>query len=303
MWGWLATALAGELKLEVDTVDFTASENLERSIAPVLTRLHAMHEDWLGLALPSLVPLDVRIYANGERFGVKRHEKGDEVAERIGYFEPWHNRIHVWHRGDDEETKGVLQHEVTHYLTQAAGLSKVPPWLREGLAEVGASARLDERQLVWLEPLPGRMASLARRPRPRASALVGLDEATWDGLGVAPQYAYGWALCAFFVESEAGRRTLSEILLVTASGSDPGGSALAAVERRYPGGVAAMDTDFAAWRPTRVQIPPRATGPTSDGWGRCPDGSLVRLDSDARCGRWLPGPDGVLRYVEEQPVP
>lgn len=303
MWPlWVAGALAGELRLEVRTVDFLLSENLDRALVPALTRLHAMHEDWLGASLPSLLPLEVRLVADGDTFGRVETTQGEERAERIGTYEHAAQRVTVWYRSD-EEARRVVLHEAGHFLAHRSGRSGAPPWLTEGLAEVGANLSVDDRGRVWLEPDRGAMSVLGRRPRPAASALVGLDEATWSSLGVVPEYPYGWALCAFFLASEAGRATLAAVLDATAGSDDPGRAALAAIERRFPGGVAGMDQGFASWTPSRVEVPPRYTGPASDGWGRCPDGSLVRLGAGVRCGRWLAGRDGVMRYVEEDPAP
>ena len=299
---WVAAAVAGELQLSVDTVDFLLPENLERGLVPALTRIHAMHEDWLGSSLPPLLPLEVRVIRDPDTFGRVEETHGNERSIRVGYYRHSDKRVTVLYRSLDEARRVTL-HEASHYLTHLGGRAAVPAWLREGVAEIGANTAVDARGRVWIEVDAGAWAMIGRRPRPKASSLVGLDADTWASLGLNPEYRYGWAICAFLLGSDDGRATLAAVMAATATGEDAGPAALAAIEQTYPGGVAAFDDGFARWTPSRIELHPRFAGAANDGWARCPDGSLIRLDAGGRCARWVAGPDGVMRYVEEDPLP
>lgn len=300
----LAGAAAGELDLVVTTVDYASAVPPERAVAPLLSRLHAVYEDWLGLVLPPTLPLEVVMVDDAELYQAREKASG-EIRHTSGFFEPQLRRVTVWRRGNDVEARSILVHEVSHFMLDVAGMSKIPAWLQEGMAVVGGTAMLDDEGVVWLVP-DLEVTWVTGRPRPSASALIGLDPAVWAEIGPTPWrkpvYPYGGSLCAFLMQTDAGRRTLGELLASTAVSADPGRDALDAVERRYPGGLAALDQAWADWEPARIQLPIRATGSTSDGWGRCVDGSLVRLGSGATCSRWVAGPDGLMRYVEEAPL-
>lgn len=305
---FVATAAAGQLELEIAAADFDLSADTERAVTRILTRMYGTYEAWFGLALPPRLHLPVTLVDAEATYRAREREILGQPGHTVGFFDGRTGAATVWHGRGDAEMRATLVHETSHHLLAVAGLARVPAWVNEGLAELFETAMLDGNA-VWLVPNPDMVQYLDGRSRPPATALVGLDAATWRGLGATPwtrpEYPYGWELCAFFASTEAGRRALADVALSTATAPsvEAGSAASAAIDRSYPGGRSGLDRDFAAWRPSRLQLPIRTDTGQASGWAKCADGTLVRVDAGATCGRWVPGPDGLLRYVEEKPVP
>lgn len=302
----VTAARAGELELELTAVDFDLSADTERAVSRILTRMYGTYEAWFGVVLPQRLVLPVALVDSEAAYRQRESAAMGKVGHTIGFFDRRSGAATVWHGQGDVQMRGTLVHETSHHLLSVGGLAGVPMWVNEGLAELFESAQVDGNA-VYLVPNADTVRYLDGRSRPRAMGLIGLDPSAWAALGPTPwthpEYPYGWALCAFLASTDPGRRTLSDVMLSTAATQEPGRAAIDAVERAYPGGSAALDRDFASWRPGRIQLPIRSANGQADGWAKCPDGSLVRPDTGAKCGAWVAGADGVMRYVEQKPVP
>jgi hypothetical protein len=115
-----------------------------------------------------------------------------------------------------------------------------------------------------------------------------------------PEYGIGWSMCAFLLSTPQGKQTLSEVIVQTSFGRPE--RAMLAVEGSYPRGIAGFDAGWRAWirsGPGKIQLPIPMEGGPGAGWRQCLDGSYVRDGSEQRCGRWVTGDDGWMRYVED----
>lgn len=301
-----ADARAGELELELTAADFDLSAESERAVSRILTRMYGTYEAWFAVVLPQRLNLPVTLIDSQPAYQRAASAAMGKVGHTLGFFDRRSGAATVWHGQGDVAMRGTLVHETSHHLLSVGGLAGVPMWVNEGLAELFETAQVDGNA-VYLVPNADTVRYLDGRTRPRAMALISLDAAAWAALGPTPwshpEYPYGWALCAFLASTEPGRRTLSDVMLSTAPTREQGQAAVEAVARSYPGGGDALDRAFAEWRPGRIQLPIRSSNGQADGWAKCPDGSLVRVDAGGKCGQWVAGPDGVMRYVEQKPVP
>lgn len=302
LWWLAAAALGADLDLELVAEDFDLSADTERSLQRVLGRVAATWRS-LGAAVPPDLRLDVRLIASEEEYRRREAEAMGRRGHTVGFFSTVPPRATVWRGTGEAAMRATLVHETSHFLMTAAGLGGAPRWLHEGMAELFEGARLDGNA-VWLVPDPQMVDWVRGHPRP-ASALIGGDVAAWRSFGPTPwtlaEYPYGWAVCAFLMSSEPGKRTLSELLLRTAVSTDPA-VARGAVEETWPGGAVALDREWMRWLadgPGRVQLPIATDAGTSEGWIRCADGSLIRADSGLVCGRWVKGPDGFSRFAPD----
>lgn len=305
LFGMWSVAAAGELDLDVTAEGFDLSVDTDRAVRRLLSRMHGAYESWLGLAFPPSLPMRVTLVQTEPAYRAHEARAIGASGHSLGFFVSGANEVVIWRGQGDLGMRQTLVHEASHYLLAVAGVGRVPLWLNEGLAEVFEYARSDGNA-VWLDADPDRVAWLKGREVPAASALIGGTPTYWKSLGPTPwskaEYPYGGALCNFLLTSDPGRRTLGDLLLSTAVSHDPGADGLAAVGRSYPGGTSTLDAEFAAWlggAPGRIQLPIHSAGGQADGWVKCSDGTLIRVASGAKCGRWVPGPDGFSRFVEE----
>ncbi|MEQ1508145.1 MAG: DUF1570 domain-containing protein, partial [Myxococcota bacterium] len=284
---------------------FDLSVDTERAVDRIVSRMHGTYESWLGIAFPSPLVVHATMVESEAAYHAREPAVLGRSGHTSGYFVGATGEVVVWRGRGDATMRATLVHETSHYLLATAGLGRVPLWLQEGLAEVFETATVDGNA-VYLVPNGDALGWIRGRSVPKASSLVGLDRQTWTALGATPwtrpEYPYGWALCAFLLSSDPGRRTLSDVLLSTAVSSDPGAAAIDAIGRSWPGGVDTFDQAFAAYSPGRIQLPIRSSSGQADGWAKCPDGSLIRPDLGAKCGGWVKGADGMSRWVEQRPV-
>ncbi|MEQ1565511.1 MAG: hypothetical protein ABMA64_07735 [Myxococcota bacterium] len=304
---WSTLARAGQLELDVRAADFDLSAETERSISRLLTRMHATYESWLGVVLPPLLPVHVELVSKEADYRAREAAvMGGLRGHTVGFFVPARSQVVVWRGPGEADMRRTLVHETSHFLLSSAGLGRVPLWLNEGLSEVFETSTLDGNA-VWLIPDPNLVRWLGGGNLPAASTLLGWSRQDWDRAAAGSpwgraEYPYGWAVCAFLLSSEGGRALLGELLASTAVSADPAADALAAVERKYDGGAPALDRTFRAWfaaGPGRIQLPLRNDAGQAGGWVKCADGSLIRPDAGYRCGRWVKGDDGLMRYVED----
>lgn len=297
----LGVALAGGLELDFEAADHDPDVAIRRSIQRVASRVHHLIRADLGLALPAEQRVAIRTVADRGRYEAEARALG-LTRPTLGFFSTAIGKGVVWRDPNEAGFRGTLVHELTHYLLASAGAVRVPPWLQEGMAEVMESAVLDGNA-VWLRPDPRRVRWLQDHvdALPPVGVLLGEPRA-WERLPRSPSgapYDVGWSLCAFLLSSPEGKATLSEILVQTAGG-DPARAAAAAAG--YPRGLEGLDAGYRAWLtsgPRATQLPVPLEGGVAPGWKACLDGSQVRLGTEQRCGRWVTGEDGWLRYEED----
>lgn len=130
----------------------------------------------------------------------------------------------------DAQSLGTAAHEYSHFLFHMAGL-ELPPWLKEGMAEVFSSTRVSARRSQIGGDLPGR-AQLLRR-----SAWLPLGQIlSWSSESplhdnrdaVALFYAQSWALTEMLALSPGYRSGFPSLVTAISTGV-PSGQALVRV--------------------------------------------------------------------------
>lgn len=288
------SAHAGELDLTVSFEGSAPSADLEYRVRGVLGRMHAWYDDVLGLDLPEVLPLRVRLISSRETYEGLAAQVGVGHST-LGFFSLRTGGV-VWRNPDEDELLRTLVHEASHFLANAGGAS-LPTWADEGLAEVFESFRI-QGNAIWLEPDRNVLAWLRAGAGARVSAdqLVAAGEADWVRLGNAPnavgpggsKYGYGWSLACFLFGSEPGRRTLAAVARVPGGRRDPE-AVRAAVQGTWPGGLTALDAQWRAWwrgSPSAQQLPVRsATTVPAAPASACEGGILIRRGGTLTCER------------------
>jgi len=296
-------ALAGTLDLTVEAADYDLSAATKQSVVRAAGRIHHLIGTDLGLALPEPTTVHIRTIASRDRYDEEARALG-LTKPTLGYFSPRLGKGVVWKNTSTDDFHGTFLHEMTHYLLAVAGAGRVPPWVQEGCAEVMETAQTDGNA-VWLRPNPRLVHWLQAHADglPAASQLLS-DGAVWSQLPSTPvggpEYGIGWSMCAFLLTTPQGKATLSNVIMQTSRGSHRAGHD--AVDGTYPRGVSGFDAGWRAWikaGPSAIQLPIPLEGGPGAGWTECLDGSFVRDGTDQRCGRWVTGDDGWMRYVED----
>lgn len=303
---WLvgvALAATGELDLRVTATDYSLNADTERAVQRAAGRIYHLFRGDLGLALPETAVVNIRLIASRSRYDAEARALG-MTQPTLGYFSPFRGEGVVWKNESTEKFRGTFLHEMTHYLMALGGAGRVPIYLREGCAEAAETA-VTEGNAVWMRPNPRLVGWLQQHvdALPPIDTLLGRPE-VWGQLPPTPtggpEYGIGWSICGFLLSTDAGKRTLGNVLVASSTGSYA--RAAAAADETYPGGLSGMDRAWRSWiregpRPQQLPIP--MDGGPGEGWKQCLDGTLVRIDGDHVCGRWVTGDDGWMRYVED----
>ncbi|WP_325376063.1 DUF4124 domain-containing protein [Dokdonella sp.] len=170
------------------------------------------------------------------------------LARSAGAYSARERTVYVRMQGDAALTFRVLRHEIVHALVHER-VGNLPTTLNEGLAgyferfeAAGQGGRVD------LSGLGARLAAAAPSdPAAALTDLLALDGPAFYRNEPERRYAQALALVAVLMRDAAGRAALGEVLArQRAQACDP--IAIEAVlDARYPGGLAALADDLAAW--------------------------------------------------------
>src|SRR5688572_9365290 len=122
---WASVASAGELDLEVTAEGFDLSVDADRSVRRLLSRMHGAYESWLGLVLPSSLPVRVTLVQAETAYRVHEKQAVGSSGHSLGFFVSGANRIVVWRGQGDTGMRQTLVHEASHYLLSVAGMNRV----------------------------------------------------------------------------------------------------------------------------------------------------------------------------------
>ncbi|MCA9567970.1 MAG: hypothetical protein KC656_09010 [Myxococcales bacterium] len=267
----LGPALAGVV-VTVDGVGGPVTQSQRLMLQSTLDRVGVFYTSSLGVRLPDPLPMHVVVYLDREAFEGHRSRAGAP-----GWSEGWFRTTAAGPEAvpwGGDGMRAIFLHEASHHLLAHAGRS--PRWLNEGLAQVMETARVSGNALTVTTP-PRYGQILAQVGRPTVDAIL-TNPSTWTDLPAdqaGPLYVQGWALTALLLGSAEGQATVRAVL----AGDGSPASTRAAIESTYPGGMTALETRYARWRPdasfvlpTPIQAKPAANDAL---WIRCADGRLV----------------------------
>jgi tetratricopeptide (TPR) repeat protein len=159
--------------------------------------------------------------------------------------------------GGEAKSFPIAAHEYTHLVLRASG-SKLPPWLKEGLAELYSTLRIDDRRTEVGGPLSGRLQTLRRRDWVPLAGLTGLSEEAFQHQERAANnmfYAESWALVGMLALSPGYAAKFPRF--VSAAGE--GLSSLDLLTRTYEKSAEQIGRDLHAWvgqgAPVTVPLP------------------------------------------------
>lgn len=159
--------------------------------------------------------------------------------------------------GGEARSFGIAAHEYAHLVFRTSG-SKLPPWLKEGLAEVYSTLRIDDRGTEVGGPLRGRLQTLRRPDWLPLTALTGLSDEAFQHQERAANdmfYAESWALVGMLALSPAYAAKFPRF--VSAAGE--GVSSQDLLTRIYERSAEQIGRDLRVWvghgAPATVQLP------------------------------------------------
>jgi len=91
----------------------------------------------------------------------------------------------------------VARHELVHWLQSANVDTPLPPWIREGMADLLSTARVLGDEVEIGTPLQLRLEIASAAPLPLARVLAANDVMHWKRGPLAGFYAQSWALAHF----------------------------------------------------------------------------------------------------------
>jgi hypothetical protein len=218
----------------------------QRAIADSLAVQRVFH-DALGVDSPAVTALRIVFVADAARYGKLI---GDPtLAASTGAYAPQQHTIVVRVQGNDELAFAVLRHEITHALIHE-DVGNLPVALNEGLAEYFRRYRIaglggeidigaDRAALIASAPSGDGTDALVE--------LLALSGADFYAADRDRRYVQAYALVALLMADRARTAALHDVLARQREAPCVAVAAENALDARYPGGLAALAADWAAF--------------------------------------------------------
>lgn len=149
--------------------------------------------------------LDVTVYSFSRESHMKayspKHEGRTKEIGGLYVARPDRAVIMLGPYGNSEEARQVVFHEYVHHLFKSVGISP-PLWFNEGMAELMSGVKLEKENVVFGQPLAGRLGSLQRGKLIPLGELfaVGQDSKYYQSQDHAGLfYAQSWALLHYWL--------------------------------------------------------------------------------------------------------
>jgi thioredoxin-like negative regulator of GroEL len=142
---------------------------------------------------PRAVPTRVLLLPRARNFAALRPRR-----EFSGFFQPAaHASFLAIDASADEAGIQIAQHELVHLLQISAERAPAPAWVREGLADLLATARFTGDEAEIGGPPEGHLALARAAPLPFTAVLEAQDVLRWKGRELGAFYAQSWALAHY----------------------------------------------------------------------------------------------------------
>ncbi|HEU4427599.1 MAG TPA: hypothetical protein VFT98_02500, partial [Myxococcota bacterium] len=184
--------------LRADTPHFEIASGLSarrtRELGARLERFQAVALAFYELPEPRVaVPTRVLLLPRARNFAALRPRR-----EFSGFFQPAaHANFLAIDASADEAGVQIAQHELVHLLQISAERAPAPAWVREGLADLLATARFAGGEAEIGRPPEGHLALARAAPLPFAAVLGAQDVLRWERRELAAFYAQSWALAHY----------------------------------------------------------------------------------------------------------
>ena len=241
------SAAAHSSDIIINDINHTISNAEKKLLQNLIDKQIRFHRTHYTFREP--VVLNIRLFATNKEFLAYR-DKDSGSQSNTGWYSSKKKEIVV--NKTKREYFQVLLHEAQHAIFRSTG-TKAPKWLNEGLSEFFAQS-YEENGTVFVKADVDQ-ARKVKRYRERnnltpLSKLVNLSDKGWDSQFKANNFKYYaecWSLIYFLMVDKQSRQRhdLVNILRDLKKGSRL--STLDAINRRYPGGIAALERDWQAF--------------------------------------------------------
>jgi hypothetical protein len=236
--------------VQVEPVDFRLHEPIGDMIGSVPRAVYGIMRERLGLDLPDLPTLTVRLVRDQDAYvRVVGPEHGR--SEPDGTYRPESNEILTWYRQSPDAMAQYLAGESGRVLLRTR-FPQAPTWLHEGLAHYFELLRvLGDAAAVFPDPQFDReVAALrdAQRLLPTGE-LVALSAPEWRQANQPDQRArvQSWSLVYFLLSTPEGGRLIAELLRRSAPGAGTPPDSTPVIDARFAGGVSGLDSRWRDW--------------------------------------------------------
>jgi hypothetical protein len=235
------------VQVEASGYDVNLPADLTRRAVADAAGVQRVFRDVLGVAaVPGLVLKAV--FVRDEAAYVRLTGQGT-LATSSGAYVPKQLTIYVRMQGDDELAFSVLRHEMTHALIHEE-IGNLPVALNEGLAEYFRRYRVagtggqvdlgaDRRELAGAAPAGDAGEALVD--------LLALDGMAFYAVDREHRYLRAYALAAVLMRGGEATAALRAVLAAQRAEPCVALAPETLLEARYPGGLAALATDWAAF--------------------------------------------------------
>jgi tetratricopeptide (TPR) repeat protein len=167
------------------------SDQSARAILTWFEQLRVFFQEHNGWKASSSPPVRVIVFASDQEYQPYRLRPTSDA-----YYVGSPDQDYIVLAGADPQGFAAAAHEYTHLMLQASNL-QLPPWLKEGLAELYSTLEMDDRGTKLGGPLPARLDTLRRRAWMPLANLTAFSDASLQRAerGTADLfYAESWAL-------------------------------------------------------------------------------------------------------------
>ena len=227
--------------------DVNPPEDVVQTAIASAQAIERVMRDTLGVhGEPGLV-LDIEFIAGADAYA--KRAGNPAMVNSAGAYSPLKRTIHIRLQRDQETNFLILRHEISHALIHER-VGRLPTVINEGIA--GYFEHLTVAGM-------GAQIRIADTPRSLASAritgdaedalldLLARDGADFYAPGQEQRYLRAYGLVAMLMEHAPGQHALAEILASQRRQPCQPVAAESVLQARYPGGLAALATDWAAW--------------------------------------------------------
>jgi hypothetical protein len=167
-------------------------------------------------------------------------------AQVSGFYTMHNNEAVVkFNAADPRRNLAVTFHEISHLIT-AAHLGPTPVWLTEGLAEYFETMQV-KGQSGAIHPNWDHIKRLQMTPPPTLRGYLATDRTQWYGAQIHRNYAIAWSLVHFLLREAPAMYALRGVVKQARENFCKPFSAVSALEKAYPGGIARLEADWRKW--------------------------------------------------------
>jgi len=231
-----------------------------RAILTWFEQLHAFFEQpgWNANSSPPSSRVRVILFASEQDYEPYRVR-----ATADAYSVGSDDQDYIVMTGGEAKSFRIAAHEYSHLVLRTSG-SKLPPWLKEGLAEVYSTLQMDDRGTEVGGPLRARLQTLHRRDWVSLDRLTGLSNEAFQHQERTENelfYAESWALTAMLALSPGYAAKFPRFVNAAGEGS----SSLDLLTRIYERSAEQIGRDLRVWveqgAPATVQLPKLVLAP------------------------------------------